>query len=38
MAIIGDGLGGIVLINSLVKYSHIDAHIYEAKYTFKERG
>lgn len=38
VAIIGGGLAGASLIHALIKYSHLDVHIFEAAKEFKEAG
>ena len=38
IAIIGGGLAGASLIKALIKFSHLDVHIYEAATEFKETG
>ncbi|KAI5865622.1 FAD/NAD(P)-binding domain-containing protein [Durotheca rogersii] len=38
IAIIGGGLAGASLIHALVKFSHLDVHIFESAATFKEAG
>jgi len=38
IAITGGGLAGATLINALMKYPHIDVHIYESAPEFSERG
>lgn len=38
VAIIGGGIGGISLALGLLKYSHIDVHVYEAAPAFGEIG
>ena len=38
VAIIGGGIGGVSLALGLLKYSHIDVHVYEAAPAFGEIG
>lgn len=38
IAIIGGGLAGASLIHALIKWSHLDVHIFEAAPEFKEAG
>ncbi|KAH8597903.1 salicylate hydroxylase [Bisporella sp. PMI_857] len=38
VAIIGGGLAGATLFHALMKYSHLDLHVYEAGAQFSERG
>ncbi|KAI1852750.1 hypothetical protein JX266_002291 [Neoarthrinium moseri] len=38
VAIIGGGLAGASLIHALIKFSHLDVHIFEAAKEFKEAG
>lgn len=38
IAISGGGLAGASLIHALVKYPHLDAHIFESASEFKEKG
>ena len=38
VAIVGGGIGGLVLALGLLKYDHIDVHVYEAAHTFGEIG
>ncbi|TVY43694.1 6-methylsalicylic acid decarboxylase [Lachnellula occidentalis] len=38
IAITGGGLAGAALVNALIKYPHIEVHIYESAPEFSERG
>ncbi|KAI1073991.1 FAD/NAD(P)-binding domain-containing protein [Whalleya microplaca] len=38
IAIIGGGLAGASLLHSLIKFSHLDVHIFESASAFKEAG
>ncbi|KAI0198217.1 salicylate hydroxylase [Astrocystis sublimbata] len=38
VAIIGGGLAGASLIHALIKFSHLDVHIFESASAFKEAG
>ena len=38
VAIIGGGIAGATLIHVLLKYPHLDVHIYESGPDFSERG
>ena len=38
LAIVGGGIGGLVLAIALLEYRHIDVQVYEATSSFKEVG
>ena len=38
IAIAGGGIGGLALALGLLKYDHIDVHVYEAAHSFGEIG
>ena len=38
IAIIGGGLAGASLIHALIKFAHLDVHIFEAAPEFREAG
>lgn len=38
IAVVGGGLAGASLIHALIKFSHLDVHIFEAAKEFKEAG
>ncbi|KAF7534204.1 hypothetical protein G7054_g6443 [Neopestalotiopsis clavispora] len=38
IAVVGGGLAGASLIHALIKFSHLDVHIFEAAEEFKEAG
>lgn len=38
IAIIGGGLAGVSIANALLRYAHLDVHVYESAPEFSERG
>lgn len=38
IAIVGGGVAGASLLHALIKYSHLDVHIFESATEFKEAG
>lgn len=38
IAVIGGGLAGATIANALLRYTHLDVHVYESAPEFSERG